>query len=266
MIARATVLAAPPIDLGGYVHTGLLTLAIVVASASLGFWLGRRALRRKSVAQPGAATISALLGLLAIFLAFTFGAAAARRTDRNQLVLDEANAIGTAELRSRLLPPEQAAEVHALLSEFVDLRVDVANRVRTIEEMTPRFAEIQERLWAIGSAALSANPTSHVGALFVSALNTVFDIHSSRVSVGVHLRIPTAIWVTLYLLTAMALITVGYEAGMGRSQQFIPLLMLILAFSTVVVLIADLDQPGAGFLTTRQQPLEDLQRALHAPR
>jgi len=44
------------------------------------------------------------LPFLAFLLAFTFGMAATRFEDRRQAVLDEANAIGTTYLRTRLLP------------------------------------------------------------------------------------------------------------------------------------------------------------------
>jgi len=52
--------------------------------------------------------IAAILGLLAFRLAFTFGVAASRFDTRRELVLDEANAIGTTFLRAALLPTASA--------------------------------------------------------------------------------------------------------------------------------------------------------------
>ena len=48
--------------------------------------------------------VGALLALLGFLMAFTFGMAGSRFDARKQLLLDEANSIGTAHLRAGLLP------------------------------------------------------------------------------------------------------------------------------------------------------------------
>ena len=55
------------------------------------------------------AMVRATLGLLAFILAFTFGLAAARFDTRRQVLLDEANAIGTTYLRAGMLPDRRDA-------------------------------------------------------------------------------------------------------------------------------------------------------------
>ena len=62
--------------------------------------------------------VAASLGLLAFMLAFTFGAVTKRYDDRKQLVLDEANAIGTACLRADLLPEPDRDSVRRLLYDY----------------------------------------------------------------------------------------------------------------------------------------------------
>jgi hypothetical protein len=42
-------------------------------------------------------------------------------------------------------------------------------------------------------------------------------------------------------------------------------LTLVLAFSVVIVLIADLDRPQEGFLKVSQRAMVDLQTRLHRP-
>lgn len=69
------------------------------------------------------AVLAAMLGLLALLLAFTFSAALQRYEDRSQTVVAEANAIGTTYLRTRLLPREMHDEVQALLREYLDVRI-----------------------------------------------------------------------------------------------------------------------------------------------
>jgi hypothetical protein len=67
--------------------------------------------------------VGATLGLLAFILAFTFGLAAARFDTRRQLLLDEANAIGTTYLRAGMLP-ERGQQVRDLLRHYVAARLE----------------------------------------------------------------------------------------------------------------------------------------------
>jgi hypothetical protein len=82
------------------------TLGVVLMSVSIGYGVGRYEKGHpEDNHEPGiGAIVGATLGLLAFLLAFTFGEAAARFDVRKQLVLDDANAIGTSYLRSQLLP------------------------------------------------------------------------------------------------------------------------------------------------------------------
>ena len=72
--------------------------------------LGRRLrrhhrLRHGDSAGEGVGAIEgAVFGLMGLLLAFTFSGAASRFEGRRQLIVDEANAIGTAYLRLDLLP------------------------------------------------------------------------------------------------------------------------------------------------------------------
>src|SRR5689334_19714245 len=61
--------------------------------------------------QPVGAMVASILGLVALVLGFTFSLAASRFDARRMAVLEEANAIGTCHLRSRLLPEPEGTEV-----------------------------------------------------------------------------------------------------------------------------------------------------------
>ena len=79
----------------------IITIAIVLLSAEAGWRLGNYRRQRPDHEEeaPVGAVVGATIGLLAFLLAFTFGMAASRYDTRKQLVLQEANAIGTTYLR-----------------------------------------------------------------------------------------------------------------------------------------------------------------------
>jgi len=61
--------------------------------------------------------------------AFTFGIASELFQTKRQLLLDEVNATGTAFLRAGLLLEPHRSETRKLLSEYVNLRIDLANKM-----------------------------------------------------------------------------------------------------------------------------------------
>src|SRR5688572_7394807 len=76
----------------------------------------------EQVQQVGA-IVASILGLLALVLGFTFSFAASRFDARRQAVLEEANAIGTTYLRTRMLPSEIRRPSAKALQEYVDVRL-----------------------------------------------------------------------------------------------------------------------------------------------
>src|SRR5436190_24064951 len=109
-------------------------LGVVLISIECGYRLGKFRLSRREQEKeaPVGTMVGATLGLLAFILAFTFGLASSRFDNRRQLLLDEANALGTTYLRAGILP-EQTEEIRVLLRNYVDTRLE-AVRSDNIEE------------------------------------------------------------------------------------------------------------------------------------
>src|SRR5271165_5160231 len=104
------------------------TVVIVLLSIEGGYWLGwyRRRRSEEEKEGPVGAIVAATLGLLAFVLAFTFGLAASRFDARRQIVVEDANAIGTTYLRAGLLPNGRGVKIRKLLREYVDARLEAA--------------------------------------------------------------------------------------------------------------------------------------------
>jgi hypothetical protein len=248
----------------------LLTCLIVALPLEIGYRLGRRHhLRGAGESDPSiGVVVASILGLLAFLLAFTFNMAASRYEDRRQVVLQEANAIETAYLRTRLLPEHQHSEAAGLLRQYVDIRVQAARPKVSPEELArdvARSEEIQRRIWGMAMRAAEQDPTVMTG-LFIQALNQVFDIHSERVLVGVHSQIPFMIWMGLLGVAMIGLASAGFQAGCTSTRRSIVIFGLVLAFAGVMTLIADLDNPREGFLKTQQGPILVLQQSMHKGR
>jgi hypothetical protein len=228
---------------------------------------GRRDFDRFGAAEEDSASLSgASLGLLALLLAFTYSVASDHFDLRKQLVLKEANAIGTAFLRTDFTPDPQRTELQALLRSYTDARVgfsdaglDAARHVAMLRE-TDR---LQAAIWSAALRTVRERTSTPLDALLFEALNDVIDVHSERLRAQRD-HVPE---IVILLLIAAAIASVGmlgYAAGRkGDRQQWFRAILPVLIVG-VITLIIDLDRPRSGFILVSQQPLLDLQASLHA--
>jgi hypothetical protein len=243
----------------------LLVLAVcLLVAAELGFRLGRGAARRNptrsSSVQVGA-VLGGLLGLLGLLLGFSFGIVESRFSARKALVLDEANAIGTSYLRAALLPDERGPKIRTLLREYVDLRLGPATPV-ALQDAISSSGRIHGELWRETVLVGTAHPSSKVVGLFIESLNDVIDLHTSRVSVGLHQRMPGAIFHVLLTVSLLALFVLGYSSGLACLREPVTMVALVVCVASVVVLIRELDVPGASLFRVDHWAMEDVRRAM----
>jgi hypothetical protein len=245
-----------------FVITASIVLISIVSGSRLGCHLRQC---KKNDEGPIGSIVGAMLGLLAFILAFTFGMTASRFDTRKQLLLDEVNAIGTAVLRSDFLPEPQRTETRKLFKEYVDIRSFRSEEVLQPEKLQKALADseaLHDQLWSqvVSLSRESGNPV--ILGLYIQSLNDVIDFHSKRVTVGLQYRIPGAIWLALYFMTILAMGAVGYHFVIAGADSFLISIMLSLAFSSVILLIADLDRPSGGFLRVSQKPMLELQQKM----
>jgi hypothetical protein len=199
--------------------------------------------------------------LLAFLLAFSFGIVAQRYDVRRTMVVDEANAIGTAFLRAEMLPAPQATAVRRLLREYTDLRLHAAAE-GDISEVLGRSDQIHAVLWSEAVKAAAADSRSVPTGLFVDALNNVIDLHSSRVMASLRSRLPTPVWMVLFGVGFLSFLTIGYHNGLTAPARSPIAIVLALAFGLVLWLVIDLDRPGEGLLRVNQGAMIDLRKSM----
>ena len=242
----------------------IVVLLIVLLSVEGGYRLGQRA-GRPGLEQdtPLDEMVVATLGLLAFLLAFTFGLAAARYDTRRQLLLDEANAIGTTYLRAAMLP-ERGDEIQTLLRQYVDTRLE-AMRAHDLPREQQRAEALQQQLWSRTVPLAKQAPQSVILGRFVESLNELIDLYAKRHTADARNRIPLSIWLSLYGVTILAFGLLGYHAGLVSTRRSPAILPVAITFAVVIWLIADLDRPHEGTLTLNQQALVDLRQSMSTP-
>lgn len=247
------------------------TILVVLVSIELGYLVGRQAHRRSEEEKesPASAIAATVLGLVAFILAFTFGIVFSRYDARKELVRQEANAIGTAWLRSDFLPEPDRAEAKLLFRDYLGKSLAfVQKRDASPESARTAIAETQrilDRLWAMAVANARQDTHSEVAALYVEALNEVIDLRTLRIAVGLQTRMPRAIWMMLFSLTCLGMMSVGYQTGISASRRSRARPILAVSFALVIVLIVSLDRPDSGIMAVSQQSLVDLLSSMGTP-
>jgi hypothetical protein len=235
------------------------TAALFVLSAGIGYRLGQAPRQAGTEASDGT-TLGGLLGVLGLLIAFTFSMAVARYENRKVLLLDEANAIGTAWLRAGLLPDPLRTEARGLFRDYVDLRLELA-RTGKAQEAIARSERIQGELWS-RVERLAGQDRSPVAALFVQSVNEVIDMQGKRVTLALRNTLPPSILSTLYAVAILTLVVMGFESGHRRLLSSLPAVALTVTLAMVVALIVDLDRPREGFMQVSQQAMVDLRAGM----
>ncbi len=240
-----------------------LTVVLAVLSVELGYRLARYRLQRDELEKesPLGGMVGATLGLLAFMLAFTFGLAGSRFEDRRQILLSEANAIGTTYLRTTMLPEPMRTESQKLLREYVDVRLEAVKQPGKLEQALARSEQLHNQLWSQAVAA-TEKERSPITSIYVESLNEVIDLHATRI-MALRARVPAVIWIVLYLLGFLSMVLMGYQTGLAKSRRSLAAVALIFGFSLLLYLIADLDRPGQGSLQVSQQSMIDLRKSMN---
>jgi hypothetical protein len=248
------------------IDSGVIALGLLIAliaALEIGRRLGLKARPGLGDAPRSQASSlqNAIVGMLALLLAFSLSMAISRYETRRQLVLEEANAIGTIYLRAKMLPAPYASEAASLLRQYVANRLEFfdagVNQERLRADNT-QAAQLQRQLWSIATTASAQDNRAIPTGLFVQALNDTIDLQATRLAAFQN-RVPeTVIW--LLLGVAVATIgVVGYNNGLGNRRHAFGALTLIILITIIIWVIIDLDRPRRGLIQVSQQSMVSLQ-------
>jgi hypothetical protein len=239
-----------------FVQPFMLVVGAIIA-CEVGYRLGRQfGLMDEAFGKQLGVISNATFALVAFLIGFSFSGAGTRYVDRLDLIVKEANALGTAYLRADVLPQPMRGELKEALRQYT------ADRLELIEGRNPvmiatllsKVGSQQDRLWDIALRGTAGNPQLML--VVLPSLNDVIDLHTTHLS-AVHRRIPTPIMMSLLLAAALTLVLASFASGqIGRR---FPVLNLVygLALAAALWMTLDLDNPREGAIRVSAVPLSD---------
>jgi hypothetical protein len=230
--------------------------------------VGGRRLRAhaETLREPVGVLQAALLGLVALILAFGLTLAVQRYDARRAAVVDTANAIGTTYLRAQTLREPIRTRSLKLLKRYTDSTIRISSSVPRSAASREAIADgdrLQRSLWRLGGEALDKSPVDSAPRLYIETLNEMIDMQTVQVS-ALNNRVPNAV---------LAIELVGAAVALGLLALYLAILargvvsvVLAAAFVSVLLLITfDLDRPVRGLVRVPDTPLVDLRASMQLP-
>ncbi len=253
-------------------NQGAFWIVVVLLAASLGaFELAYRGGRRwhsdphDAGREVYVALKVALLGLLALLLAFAFGMAADRYTERQRLVTEEANILHRVFLYGSLLPSPARAQFQKSFGQLVDARLaffDAGQNLVAVEEAIERTEKLHGELWSVvRDEALRDPPMKNVDGL-MGALNDEWAVHRRRAH-AFEDRVPDGVVFLLFGGTILAMATVGFAGGIANHRMMVGKWLLIILIGATIFVVLDLDRPRRGIFRISQEPIVHLKQLLN---
>ena len=234
--------------------------------------IGRRiALRRIAKDPEGAragtaAAEGAVFALFGLLVAFTFSGAAARFDARRQLIVQEANAIGTAYLRLDLLPADAQPALRGLFREYLDSRLDTYRRLPDVHGALKELAhsvELQGRIWTQAVAACRAQSNPATTSLVLASLNDLIDIVTTR-TMATRMHPPGIIFWLLFGLGLGCSLMAGYGMAGSKTRSWVHMIGFAAITAITVYVIVDMEFPRFGLIRVdaMDQVLADLRQSM----
>ena len=219
-------------------------------------------------ARTGTGTIeAAVFALLGLLIAFTFSGAVSRFDARRHLIVEEANAIGTAYLRLDLLPTGAQPALRETFRQYVNSRLETYRKLPDIEPAKAEHSKsikLQEAIWTNAVAATQAPDSSPAAPmLLLPALNQMIDITTTR-TMALQLHPPFIIFGMLFLVALASALLAGYAMAGGKDRKWLHVIAFALVIALTVYVILDIEFPRAGLIRVDafDQALLDLLKSM----
>src|SRR5664279_2572974 len=228
----------------------LILCGIIFGATLLGLWIGRGLRERgDTLREPLGVLQGSILGVVGLVLAFGLALAVGRYEARRAVVVDDANAIGTAYLRAQTLPEPIRSSSLQLLTSYTDAEIALSDHLPGSDDSVTAVAvgaDLQPQLWTLGGRALQADPNGNASRLYVESLNEVINLQTLHVA-ALSNRVPGTVLLLEVLGAAAALgLLAVYLAVLGRGV--LPVLLGAALVAMVLFVTFDLDRPTRGLI------------------
>jgi hypothetical protein len=234
----------------------VVMVALLLASCEIGYRLGlAREGAPDSLRALMSATGAAMLGLLGLLLGF------------RDVIINEANAIGTLSLRAGLLEEPHRERLRETLRAYSDARIALGgSRSRPDDLRAARLESeaLHAEIWSVVESANRPTTANATLASLINSANELIDLHELRLA-SVENHLPPALFVLLLALGALSVAFLSWSFGAASHRGRAPMVLLALLIGAVLLLIMDVNRPQRGMIEVGVAPLERAAESISTP-
>jgi hypothetical protein len=243
----------------------LAMIILLVAAGEIGY---RRGLFRReskaAVRSLMSGTSAAMLGLLGLLLGFTLSMAVSRWDERREVIVDEANAVGTLWLRAGLLEAPLCNELRDALREYTDARIALGGSRG--DRAALRAARIESEslhalIWSVVERADQPGQSNAVLSSLITAANNVIDLHELRLA-SIENYLPAPLFLLLFTVASVSLGFLAWAFGAANQGGRTAIVALGLLIGAVFLLIMDINRPQRGTIEIGIESFERVGEAM----
>ena len=209
----------------------------------------------------------AMLGLLGLLLGFALTMAISRWDERRDIIIEEANAIGTLSLRSGLLEAPLDGQLREALRTYTKARVALGgsrDRPGVLHTALSESEDIHAVIWSVVERANEPSVTNATLASLISSANELIDLHELRLA-SLQNQLPSALFYLLLSLAALSVAFLAWSFGAASQRGRTPMILLALLIGAVLLLMMYVNRPQRGIIEVGVAPLERAQKSVSAP-
>lgn len=255
MIELLMEIAEQNLTLFGLGFFTLLLLALEIGYR-VGVFIKHKGWIHDKLQMSGGFVVSGMLAVLAFFLATALSIANDEYRERQAVVLAEANAIGSAWLIAGAQADNAGAGIQKLLETYTKVRTSAVKNAQTRDDelrIVQRTGALQNEIWAIASD-IAKRTGDKLSVLLLTALTETFDDSVSQRE-AFDKRIPTHVARLLVITAILTLTATGAYLGSLGNRMLVMSTLLLLMFTSAVVLVADISRPNMGHIKISPNPL-----------
>jgi hypothetical protein len=193
--------------------------------------------------------------------------AIARWDIRRDVIINEANAIGTLSLRAGLLEEPHRERLRETLRAYSDARIALGgSRSRPDDLRAARLESeaLHAEIWSVVESANRPTTANATLASLINSANELIDLHELRLA-SVENHLPPALFVLLLALGALSVAFLSWSFGAASHRGRAPMVLLALLIGAVLLLIMDVNRPQRGMIEVGVAPLERAAESISTP-
>jgi hypothetical protein len=218
----------------------------------IGRAIGERNLNEDKSVSAGIGHVeSAIFTLLGLLIAFTFYGASQRFDVRREMIVNEANAIGTAWLRVDLLPVKYQPEIRKLFAEYTQARLSMNQTLPDIKGALKQLyigKGLQTKIWSVAMEAVKEPNSNITGVVVIPALNQMFDIENAH-NLSLITHPPLAIYLTLLILLCISALFIGISLAGSKRALWVHGVGYALIMVGTLYVVCDYEFPRIGYIS-----------------